>query len=190
MAGDVALDYAKWADPWSWGGQGGYPRDQSFQYALDVIKDDYLAVRRQHLFVTHNVDNVASYNIAGSYSAEIPNAQPVNVSIVFGECDFNPVSGNQDEEYIALFNPNFDAVDISGWQLTGGVEHTFLPGTVLPSWGTLYVCPSARAFLNRTVSPRGGQGLFVQGNYTMGICPVGARRSNSWMDNRTSGHTR
>ena len=62
-------------------------------------------------------------------------------------------------------NPNSYAVDISGWQLAGGVEHTFLPGTVLVAGGRLYVSPNVRAFRSRTISPTGGQGRFVQGNY-------------------------
>jgi len=165
MRRDAALDYAIWANPWPWGGQGGYPREQSFQYAIDVIKNDYLAVRRTHLFVTHNADRVASYNIAGSYSAGIPNAQPADAMLAFGAYEFNPPSGNQDEEYIELLNPNSYAVDLSGWQLTGGVEHTFLPGTVIVAGGSLYAAPSARAFLNRAESPTGAEGRFVQGNY-------------------------
>lgn len=165
MGQDVALDYRKWANPWTWGGQGGYPPDQSFGYALDVIKNDYLAVRRTHLFITHNVDHVASYNISGSYSAAIPNAQPADAMLVFGAYEVNPPSGNQEEEYIELVNPNAYAVDLSGWQLTGGVEHAFLPGTVIVAGGSLYVTPSARAFFQRATSPTGGEGRLVQGNY-------------------------
>ncbi|RPJ21061.1 MAG: lamin tail domain-containing protein, partial [Planctomycetaceae bacterium] len=165
MAPDVVLDYNKWANPWQWGGQEGYPRDQSFAYAINVLKNDYLAVRRTHLFVTHNVDRVASYKITGSYSAAIPNAQPANPSIKFGAYDYNPASGNQDEEYIELKNPNTYAVDISGWELAGGVEHIFLPGTVLVAGGSLYVSPNSKAFRSRSVSPKGGEGRFVQGNY-------------------------
>jgi len=165
MTPDVALDYNKWANPWSWGGQGGYPRNQSFQYAINVLKNDYLAVRRTHLFVTHNVDNAGRYNISGSYSALIPNAQPANPAINFGSFEYNPASGNQDEEYIQLINPNSYAVDISGWKLTGGVEHTFLPGTVIVAGGSLYVSPNAASFRARATNPTGGRGLFVQGNY-------------------------
>ena len=165
MAPDVALDYKKWANPWQWGGQEGYPRDQSFAYAIGVLKNDYLAVRRTHLFVTHNVDRVASYKIAGSYSAAIPNAQPVNPSIQFSTYDDNPASGNQDQEYIELKNPNTYAVDISGWELVGGVRHIFLPGTVLVAGGSLYVSPNSKAFRSRSASPKGGEGRFVQGNY-------------------------
>ena len=166
MTPDVALDYNKWANPWSWGGQGGYTRDQSFQYAVNVLKNDYLAVRRTHLFVTHNVDRAGSYNITGSYSALIPNAQPANPAINFGSFEYNPASGNQDEEYIQLINPNSYAVDISGWQLTGGVEHTFLPGTVIVADGSLYVSPNVAFFRARATSPTGSRGLFVQGNYS------------------------
>jgi hypothetical protein len=165
MASDVALDYRKWANPWSWGGQEGYPRDQSFTYAINVLKNDYVAVRRTHLFITHNVDKVASYRIAGSYSAAIPNAQPANPAIQFGAYEYNPPSGNQDEEYIELVNPNSYAVDISYWQLVGGLEHGFRPGTVLVAGGRLYVSPNVRAFRSRTTSPKGGEGRFVQGNY-------------------------
>ena len=165
MAPDTTLDYRKWANPWTWGGQEGYPRDQSFTYAINVLKNDYLAVRRTHLFVTHNVDKVASYKIAGSYSAAIPNAQPANPSIKFGTYDYNPASGNQDEEYVELKNPNTYAVDISDWQLAGGIQHICLPGTVLVAGGSLYVSPNSKAFRSRTVAPKGGQGLFVQGNY-------------------------
>jgi hypothetical protein len=165
MTSDVALDYKKWANPWKWGGDGGYPRDQSFSYAIGVLKNDYLAVRRTHLFVTHNVDKVASYKIAGSYSAAIPNAQPANPSIKFGTYEGNPASGNQDEEYIELKNPNTYAVDISGWGLDTDVEHTFLPGTVIVASGSLYVSPNSGAFRSRSASPKGSEGRFVQGNY-------------------------
>lgn len=166
MASDVSLDYKKWANPWTWGGQEGYQRDQSLTYAINVLKNDYLAVRRTHLFVTHNVDKAASYKTAGSYSALIPNAQPATASIEFGAYDSNPASGNQDEEYIELKNPNTYAVDISDWQFAGGIQHVFVPGTVIVAGGSLYVSPNSRAFRSRTVAPKGGQGLFVQGNYS------------------------
>jgi hypothetical protein len=83
----------------------------------------------------------------------------------FGTIEPNPASGNQDQEFIQLINPNSMAVDISDWRVSGGVEHTFAPGTVLPANGRLYLCPSAAAFRARTVSPKGGEGLFVQGGY-------------------------
>ena len=105
----------------------------------------------------------------------IPHAQEGNPRIQFDGANFdvNPVSGNQDEEYIKLDNPNDVAVDVSGWRLTGGVQHTFRPGTVIPAGGSLYVTPSVRAFLARTTGPSGDQELFVQGNYDGRISNAG-----------------
>jgi hypothetical protein len=54
---------------------------------------------------------------------------------------------------------------MSDWRLSGGVEHTFPSGTVLPPNGTIYLCPDAAAFRARTLSPKGGEGHFVQGGY-------------------------
>ncbi|MDA0812114.1 MAG: CotH kinase family protein, partial [Verrucomicrobia bacterium] len=89
-------------------------------------------------------------------------AQP---KIDFGKVEFEPVSGNQDEEYIELINNNEIAVDISEWKLEGGVDFAFEPGTVIPAGWTLYVSPNVNAFRARTASPKGGEQLFIEGNY-------------------------
>ena len=87
-------------------------------------------------------------------------------AISFGAIEPNPASGNQDQEFVQLLNPNSMAVDISNWRITGGIEHTFVGGTVIPANGRLYLSPNAAAFRARTVSPKGGEGLFVQAGYS------------------------
>lgn len=123
----------------------------------------YFPTRRTQLYIDHNIDNKASQPVGGN--AGIPNAQPAQVTLAFGDFDFDPASGDQDEEYVEIVNPNAYAVDLSGWRLERGIEHTFAPGTVIVAGGSLYVSPSVRAFRSRAVSPTGGQGLFVQGDY-------------------------
>lgn len=93
--------------------------------------------------------------------------------ITFASLDFSPVSGNQDEEFIELRNGNSIAVDVSRWKLTGAVEHTFEPGTVIPPGRSLYVSPNLVAFRNRAASPKGGEGRFVQGNYRGHLSSLG-----------------
>lgn len=99
------------------------------------------------------------------YGGKVRVAPTLQPQLAFGTIEASPASGNQDEEYIQLRNPNPIAVDISDWRLTGGVEHAFRPGTVLPPDGALYLCPDSAAFRARAVSPKGGEGLFVQGGY-------------------------
>ncbi|HOW65168.1 MAG TPA: lamin tail domain-containing protein [Candidatus Paceibacterota bacterium] len=98
---------------------------------------------------------------------------PQEPKIHFGGIEVSPPSGNQDEEYIQLLNPHSIAVDISDWRLTGGVEHTFAGGTVLPPNGAIYVCPNAAAFRARSASPKGGEGLLVQGGYQGRLSSLG-----------------
>ncbi len=88
------------------------------------------------------------------------------VDLAIGAIEVNPASGNQDEEYIQIVNHGAAAVDISGWRLTDAVEMTFQAGTVIPGNGVLYVSPNVIAFRARASGPTGGQGLFVQGNYS------------------------
>ncbi|NQU26554.1 MAG: CotH kinase family protein, partial [Candidatus Nealsonbacteria bacterium] len=139
MHTDVDADKAKWGNPWG--------QSQNLRTALNLIKNNYLAPARNSLYA----------------SGLLPPAQVGNAAIDFGAVEYNPASGNQDDEYIQLLNTNPVAVDISGWQLTGGVETTFQAGTVIPAGDTLYVSPDVTAFRGRATAPTGGMGLFVQG---------------------------
>ena len=111
---------------------------------------------------TGSSDMIIRPELYGGVEQEGPPGEPI---IEFGALEFAPLSGNQDEEYIELVNPNGIAVDISGWKIDGGVEFTFQGGTVIPAGGRLYVSPDVNAFRARTESPRGGEGLFLQGGY-------------------------
>ena len=128
---------------------------------VNLIVNEYLAERRQHLYVSHSINNPGFPD-----NAKIPNAQVGNPNIQFGQIEVNPASGNQNQEFVQLVNPNTTAVDISNWRIEGGIRHTFTPGTVIPAGGSMYISPSVPDFLARTTGPRGGQKLFVQGNYS------------------------
>jgi hypothetical protein len=139
------------------------------KWAFDDIKNKYLGDwydgsrwwygARTHFYVDHS-QNAYYPDFAG-----IPPAELGSPPIRFGTFEVAPASGNQEEEYIELRNPNAFAADISGWKLTGGVDYTFSDGVVIPAGGSLYVSPNVAAFRARTTSPRGNEGLFVQGNY-------------------------
>ena len=139
-------------------------------------KKGYFVAGRNILAIQGLNDSVASPGMLivpelhGGTLAAAPAGQPV---VNFGAVESSPSSGNQDQEFVQLLNPNPIAVDISEWQLKGAVEHTFTGGTVLPPNGALYVCPDSTAFRARTVSPKGGEGLFVQGGYKGHLSSLG-----------------
>lgn len=136
---------------------------QTLDQAIDDITTTYLPNRRIHLFDT----------MGPSGSGIIPPQQPSTPQIVIGSIDFNPASGNQDEEFIELINLETEAVDISGWSLGNAVDHSFIPGTVIPGYdpanpeaNRLYVSPSSTAFRARAISPTGGESRLVQSSYS------------------------
>ena len=147
MNADVALDRAKWGNPY---GQG-----QDFSAALADLKTRYFAVRRTYL-----------YEVCGPGNGGIiPAAQPPDAVLRFGAVERTPASGDSAQQYVEIKNPNDYAVDASGWRVDGSVEHVFPPGTVVPAKRSMFLCAEPVAFRARTVVPRGGQGLFVQGGY-------------------------
>jgi hypothetical protein len=157
---DAALDAAKW-NSHAWGNGSGTSLccPQPFPEAVAELRDVYLPRRREQLF----------YRLAPR-AGEIPNAQPADAVIIFGDVESNPAAGNQDEEYIQLLNPNWFFVDISGWTLSAGISDTapiftFRGGTVIPANGVLYVAADRPAFRARDSFPTGGQALFVVGDY-------------------------
>ena len=93
---DVTLDHAKWGSSSHFGGV-----THSLLAATNRIKNEYLAPRLTWL--------------NGGGSVGIPSSQPAAPPINFGAFDFNPASGNQDQEFIELVNPNAFSVDLSGW---------------------------------------------------------------------------
>jgi len=163
---DVDADHARWGvnSHFAWSGTTAYSLAQSVQR----IKSSYLAGRTNYLTGTGgtNHGNPFSLNFSnGSGSLGVPAPQEPIPALSFGAIVANPPSGNQDEEFIEIRNTSATAVDLSRWQLTGGVSFTFPGGTIVNAGNSLYVSPDRRAFRNRTTSPRGGERLFVTGPY-------------------------
>ncbi|MFT5856591.1 MAG: hypothetical protein ACI8XO_003845 [Verrucomicrobiales bacterium] len=156
LGNDAVADKAKW---------GQFGTQQTLAQAIGVLENDYITPRRTHLFTTHLASNAVSYPTPETSSSLLPDAQVGSPTIDFGSYDANPASGNQDEEFIKLQNPNAFAVDISGWQLAGGVNFVFLPGTIIEANRSLYVSPKVATFRARATSPTGGEGLNVEGDY-------------------------
>jgi len=159
IAPDAALDAAKWGSH-AWGNGSTAPCcPQSLPEAVEELKYYYLPERRRQLF-----DGLAP----GAY--EIPDTQPIGTVINFGIIDTNPASGNLDEQYIQLNNPNHFAVDISGWTLSIVQDpnthlFTFRGGTVIPANGNIYVAANRVAFRSRNSSIRGSPILFIVGDF-------------------------
>ncbi len=162
---DAQLDRQFWGWP-PLSGPYGWGSNLWLTNGVNDLIAQYLNPRRQHFFGTHCVTNTAKpVGLTYDSNAGIPTAQPTNAIVLIGSWDYNPVSGNQNEQFVELRNTNSYAVDVSNWRLIGGIEFTMRPGTVIPAGESLYLTANVNAFRARAASPHGGQGLFVQGAY-------------------------
>lgn len=101
----------------------------------------------------------------------LPPSQSAAVnSLEIGDMEVNPGIAGQDGEFFTLRNTGTQAVDLSGWKLTGAVDYVFPGGCVIPAAGTapvgvLTVTREIAAFRSRTAGPRGGEFRLVVGGY-------------------------
>ncbi|MEP4077287.1 lamin tail domain-containing protein [Haloferula sp.] len=118
----------------------------------DDLIDYFVPTRREQFYTT--------------WGAEVPDVEPAGSSLSFGQIVANPVSGDQDEEFIEITNANDWAVDVSHWRISGGVSFEFPPGSVVPANSSCYLSPDVVSFRSRSTSPTGGEQRFVLGNYS------------------------
>ncbi len=59
--------------------------------------------------------------------------------IAINELMYDPISGNDDDQYIELYNQSTNAVDLGGWQFTAGVNYTLPPNSIIAPNGYVVV---------------------------------------------------
>jgi hypothetical protein len=75
-------------------------------------------------------------------SAKTPGTNNVAIlisDVVINELMYDPISGNDDDQYVELYNRSINTVDLSGWQLSDAVSYTIPAGTLLATNGYLVV---------------------------------------------------
>jgi hypothetical protein len=104
----------------------------------------------------------------------LPNADPKVGPIVINEIMYNPPSGNQDEEYIELYNIMAFPVTLyrvdkhTPWRFTDGIDYTFpasSPYVTIPAYGYLLVVKDKADFTARFGS-KVPYGVQVIGSYS------------------------
>lgn len=152
---DADQDYSEWG---SWG------NNNRIRPAAQRILNEWLPGKRSYLF--------SSARTQGGVS--IPGTQPAVPDLEIQELEYLPSSGNQDEEFVVIKNKEGSAMDLSGFTLSGAVDYTFPPGTVVNSGngnsssqyqGVIHVVKDAQAFRARASGPTGNEYRYIQGEY-------------------------
>ncbi|HHY55830.1 MAG TPA: hypothetical protein GYA08_10375 [Chloroflexi bacterium] len=72
-------------------------------------------------------------------------ASAAAIKVIINEIHYDPTPAAATLEYVELFNPGAQPVDLTGWRLEGGVDYNFPAGTTLPPRGFLVVALDAAA---------------------------------------------
>src|SRR5437773_3848021 len=84
--------------------------------------------------------------------------------VVINEIMYSPISGNDNEQYVELYNKGANAINVGGWRFTAGIDYLIPANTVIPASGYLVVAknaanlfvPYANLNTNNTVGDFGG----------------------------------
>ncbi|HTG45280.1 MAG TPA: lamin tail domain-containing protein, partial [Verrucomicrobiae bacterium] len=72
-------------------------------------------------------------------TAGAANTRPLLPAVVINEIMYNPISQNDDEEYVELFNRSGSTLNLKGWRIDDGIGFTFPTDTLLAPGGYLVV---------------------------------------------------
>jgi len=92
--------------------------------------------------------------------------------IVINELMYEPISGNDDDQYIELFNKGSDTVSLANWQFTAGITFTFPTNISLAPNGYLVVARNQTNLFGKYPNLNPGNTL---GNYTGKLSHKGER---------------
>ena len=61
---------------------------------------------------------------------------------------YHPISGDNDDQFVELYNRSSNAVNVSGWRFVSGIDFTIPSGTVIPALSYLAVAKNAARMLS------------------------------------------
>ena len=88
-------------------------------------------------------DGAPEFRVLSAKTPGTPNAPPTRPEIVINEIMFAPISGNDDDQFVELYNRGTNTVNLGGWQFNAGVTFTFPTNTLLAPDGYLVVARNA-----------------------------------------------
>ncbi|HWI58675.1 MAG TPA: lamin tail domain-containing protein, partial [Bacillota bacterium] len=92
-------------------------------------------------------DGAPSFRALTTKTLGTNNSPALSPSIVINEIMYDPLSGNEDDQYVELYNQGTSRVDLSGWKFTAGISYTFRSNTFLAANAYLVVARNTSRML-------------------------------------------
>jgi hypothetical protein len=88
-------------------------------------------------------DGAALFYLLAARTPGTNNASVLLSPVVINEIMYHPISGDDDDQYVELYNRTASEVTLTGWQLEGGISFIFPSNTVLPAHSFLVIARNA-----------------------------------------------
>ena len=91
------------------------------------------------------------------------NRESQSSPVVINEIMYHPLSKDDDDQYVELFNRGAQAADLGGWKFVDGIDFTFPAGTTIPAGGYLVVARNVARLQTNYANLNTGN---LMGNFT------------------------
>jgi hypothetical protein len=151
--GFVSYDAAQLGFGLKASGEAIFFRNAAKTRVLDAVRFDGQA---QGVSFGRYPDGAPDFRELASPTPGTNNAAPLTRDIVINEIMYHPISRNDDDQYLELYNRGAKAVDLGGWKFTDGIDYTFPSNSVIAADGYLVVARNAPRLLTLYTNLGGG----------------------------------
>jgi len=92
-------------------------------------------------------DGSANWRELAAVTPGTTNAAPLLRPIVINEIMYDPISGDDDDEFVELYNRGTNTVDLSGWRFIDGIDFAFAEGVQMTPGSYLVVARNRNRML-------------------------------------------
>jgi hypothetical protein len=138
--GFVIFDQAEMGFSLNAGGETLYFRNAAGTRMIDAVSFDG---QENGITIGRYPDGGAEFHRMESLTLGSANSDRRIDEVVINEIMCDPISGDNDDEFVELYNQGSGMVDLSGWRLKGGIDFTFPDGATIAAGGYVVVARDA-----------------------------------------------
>jgi hypothetical protein len=137
-------------------GETVYFKNPSGTRVLDALRFE---AQQNGVSLGRYPDGAAGWYRLRSKTPGAPNGRPRIPDVVINEIMYDPISGDDNDQYVELYNHTGEPVDVSRWSLEDGIKYTIPAGTLIAANGYLVVGKNAARLLSNYSSLSGANTL-------------------------------
>ena len=160
-----------------------YFRNAAGTRVLDTVRFD---AQQNNVPFGWTPDGASTFRQQAAATPGNTNSAALNVPIVINEIMYDPISLNDDDQYVELYNRGSNAVNLGGWQFTAGISYTIPANTIIQPDGYLVVARNTARMLANYTNLNAGN---LVGNFGGKLSHHGERLALALPDMLVSGNT-